>query len=263
MGRGEKMKTLRPETVLILVLGIGIILPILINLVSTIIVPNLVIENVLFHFILEMVGAVIAILLAGILIFKKQKLPLAYLWMTCAFMSMGILSFLHALTSPGNNFVWLYSLSVFFGGLFFSLVWIPMPKKLKNDMRFFKIVVFIAFLIISGIGILSLFYINLVPLMLVNGEFSLIAKLLNTIGGILSLVAAFYFITKYVKINSWNFLILIFLCSLLGGVAISFQFSALWDISWWSWHVLRVVAYIPAVFMLLKSPSSNVFQEDR
>lgn len=287
------MKTPKFETALVLTIALGMVLPILIVIVSGIfIAKDLRIENVLFHSILEIAGAVIALLIAGILMFKKQKVFLNSLWMICAFMSMGIFDLVHALTIPGNTFVWLHSLAVFFGGLFFSLLWLPIFKNTENfekvrkskfsEKNFAaissgnvnyakfstennkfqsKIILGITFLLVSGIALLSWLYPSLVPLMVVNGNFTLFANLLNIIGGVLFLIAAFYFINEYSRVNSFGILIFAILCSLFGAAGILFSFSALWEINWWSWHILRVVAYLFAIFYILRKANKKIVWE--
>ena len=259
------MKSPKFETALILIIGLGLILPILIAITSGVfIAKGLRFENVFFHFILELTGAVIALLLAGRLMLQKQKIPLTSLWIVCAFMRMGILDLVHSLTAPGNNFVWFHSLAVFFGGLFFSLTWIHSSKNSQNDKSLFRTILSITFLAISGIALLSWLYSKVVPLMAVNGNFTLFANLLNIGGGILFLVAAFYFINEYSRINDWRILILAILCSLFGAAGILFSFSVLWNINWWSWHVLRAAAYLFALLYAVRySAPANLLDGER
>lgn len=259
------MKLPKFETALVVVIGLGMFLPILITLFSGVLVSDdWQKENVMIHSLLELSGAVIALLLVGILFFKNKKTSLIPVWIICAFLSLGIFDFVHALTKQNNNFVWLHSLAVFFGGLFFSMLWLPTFRNAKDNKSIFRIIISSTILLLLGIVFLSLLYPLLVPLMTATGNFTAFSKFLNISGGVLFFLAMLYFINEYSQKNSWTMLILSILCSLFGAAGILFAFSALWDINWWVWHILRIAAYFFTLILILKDPTkNNLFREEQ
>ena len=72
-------------------------------------------------------GALVALIVAGYFysLHRRKEGPFTHLALAAAFASMGILDGLQALNDVGNVFVWLHVTSIFAGGFFFALVWLP------------------------------------------------------------------------------------------------------------------------------------------
>lgn len=211
-----------------------------------------------FHSFVEVAGGCTAITLALLLMsvdFKGKAWH--HIWISYGLISMGILDIIHAWVRPGNTFVWLHSLAVFFGGFFFMLIWIPIKKQLSQiHFIFIKALSILVILI----GVISIFLPEIVPLMMLNAQFTWSAIFLNITGGICFLIASIYFIIRYLETQQFENLLFINLCLLFGVAGLLFQKSELWDLSWWFWHLLRLIAYIFVVgfiFHLIKNTSDE------
>ncbi|MEA3354172.1 MAG: EAL domain-containing protein [Campylobacterota bacterium] len=210
------------------------------------------------HSTMESMGAVIAFILGGI-IFMTYRQTLIFNHFhraSFALISMGILDIFHAVVFPGELFVWLHSLAIFFGGILFSFVWVPDNKVTKKTYYYTPFAV----LIISVfIAVVSLSIPSIVPQMVdQNKEFTHTANLLNIIGGVMYIIASFYFLKKYIQESQTDDLLFAGLTMLFGSAGVLFFFSSLWDITWWFWHTLRLVAYIVSLYFMLRLFSKNV-----
>jgi len=103
------------------------ILPILGEFLIHYFAPTISWEHEPLHAAFEVLGSVIALMLAYHLlrIFHKNHELTNYLWVACALTGMGLLDGFHALVYPGVAFVWLHSTAVLVGGLFIVMVWLP------------------------------------------------------------------------------------------------------------------------------------------
>ncbi|MCJ7774910.1 MAG: PAS domain S-box protein [Desulfobulbaceae bacterium] len=208
--------------------------------------------HVPFHAGIEAMGGIAALNLAALLFLKSKKrgrsyFPLAQSGLIC----MGILDLFHSLATPGESFIWLHSIATFSGGLFFSLVWVPEKiLKSKTVAALPPVVLFVAIIV----GLSAFVFPKAVPAMLVQEHFSLTAKWLNSLGGLLFLVASVWFFNKY-RIYRKRFDELLFAncCFLFGIAGILFDFSQLWNWEWWIWHVVRLFSYALALFYLFEN----------
>ncbi|MEA3289327.1 MAG: EAL domain-containing protein [Campylobacterota bacterium] len=210
------------------------------------------------HSTIESMGAVIAFILSGIIfvIYKQALLFNHFHRASFALISMGVFDAFHAIVLPGELFVWLHSLAIFFGGILFSLVWVP-DNKVTNKIYLYT--PFIVLIVSIFIAVISLLSPSLVPQMInENKEFTDTANLLNMIGGIMYVVASFYFIKKYLQDSQTDDLLFSGLTMLFGSAGVLFFFSSLWDLSWWFWHMLRFGAYIVSLYFMLRLFSKNM-----
>ncbi len=196
-----------------------------------------------FHAITSGLGAYAALTLAILLVMlqKYRQIEPAYIWIAGALVTMGILDGFHAGVHIGLIFVWSHSLSTFLGGGLFALVW--MPDRITawaRDKAIHKWLILVAVAIsLISFGISQTFP-GTLPVMVADGEFTMIARLMNIAGGAGFIAAAFYFYTRTDSKDAFLFAN----HSLLFGVAgLLFEFSKLWDGTWWLWHLLRVMAY--------------------
>jgi PAS domain S-box-containing protein/diguanylate cyclase (GGDEF)-like protein len=204
------------------------------------------------HSTMESAGAVIAFIISAIIfIMYHRDLELNHFnRASFALISMGVFDLFHAMVYPGELFVWLHSLAIFFGGILFSLVWIVDTRISKKLYYLLPALIFFLSLIVSVVSIL---YPSIVPQMLTNKkEFTDIANLLNMVGGVMYVVASFYFIKKYLDEEEIDSLLFAGHTMLFGSAGVLFFFSNLWDISWWFWHTLRLAAYIVSLYFMLK-----------
>lgn len=211
-------------------------------------------ENYPVHSSVEIAGGLIAFFVAMLLLsLDHRRAGTSYnTWISGALVGMGLLDGLHALVLVGQPFVWLHSAATFFGGVLFSMVWLP-SRWAEQVSRWW---VWGVFSIAMLLGMVSMVAPDLTPPMLVlnaGGErvFSSWAIALNVGGGVLLVVAAVRLLITYFRTRNSDDLLFFLHCLLFGSAAIMFQQSQLWDITWWGWHVLRLMAYAVALWFLV------------
>lgn len=221
--------------------------------------PHWQLVNYPLHAVVEGVGAFAAFIVATLILGLRRyhHLGPAYTIIAAALIGMGFLDGLHALTHAGKQFVWLHSIATFVGGITFMFVW---WAKAYESRRWFSYSPLIIFIISFVIGIGTLVFHEAIPEMAVDGQFTLVARLTNIIGGCGFLLASIYFIVAEKTENNESRVIFSSHCFLFGLSGIIFEFSILWDANWWFWHFLRVCAYLVAVVFYLNL-TQRVFQE--
>lgn len=201
--------------------------------------------NVLLaHGIIEAVGGFISILLALFItsMVLTKRLTDNYIWLIISFLSMGTLDLAHSLIHVDQEFVWLHSSAVFLGGVFASLIWLPI--SISHHLLNFKLVG-VVLLLATGFSLGSVLFPELTITMLdPNRQFTLGAHVLNNIGGTGFIIAWFYFFRAYQKEQKSESIYLSNQLFLFGVSALLFEFSSLWNGEWWFWHLLRAIAYI-------------------
>lgn len=220
------------------------------------IVPDIVVENVFFHSAIEGVGSVAAIL-TGIILLQKQSLeknnPLR--WVIAGLFTMGFLDGFHSISPPGNDFVLFHSSAVFFGGLFFSLSWLP---EFRSSFEKWPSLLGIS----GGVLLITLTIIFLFPetvlVMLDQGKFTLMAKSLNTIGGFSFLIGAFYFYHIFKKTHKTIYYWIMTFSFLLGIGGVDFVWGEIWTSRWWIWHLFRLLAFSLVLFFVIIDHQQNI-----
>ncbi|MCH8269458.1 MAG: response regulator, partial [Acidobacteria bacterium] len=196
-----------------------------------------------FHAVIEGLGAFIAIVVATMILslLHYDRLSPTYVWVASALAGMGILDGFHAGTHAGQEFVWLHSIATLIGGVIFALVWIP--DRITESLRAKTLPLFIG-AAATVFGLFSVTFPDALPVMTTEAGFTLAAQFANILGGLCFLVASsFFFFRKRGQITNEN-IILSNHCFLFGISGIIFEFSVLWDGSWWLWHSLRLIAYL-------------------
>lgn len=206
--------------------------------------------NIPLHSGLEVSGGTIAVIISLMIFIKYQRMYiLTHLNYTAfALFAMGIIDIFHGIVMPGKIFVWLHSTAVFFGGLFFILVW---AKEIKVSQRLYKYIpmAVIAFAILFSL--LSMAFSEYIPAMFNKDRtFSDTANWLNVIGGVGFFIASLKFFQKYVQTQDLEELLFAGHTLLFGVAGILFISSVLWGAQWWLWHVLRLFAYVIALYFL-------------
>ncbi len=199
------------------------------------------------HALMETAGAVMAFILATLIfsMYRKEHVFSHFHRSSVALIGMGILDFFHAMMMPGELFVWLHSLAVLFGGLLFMSVWLP-ERRVSVRWYYFVPVAVVIFSISVSLG--SILMPGWAPTMLVAGEFSNLSIMINMIGGFAFFVAGINFLMRYWQDGRFDDLLFTGHTFLFGVSGLLFALSALWDLSWWLWHLLRLVAYFIALF---------------
>ncbi|MBN2866710.1 MAG: EAL domain-containing protein [Thiotrichales bacterium] len=196
-----------------------------------------------FHSLLESVGSFAALILAFFILTMRNsdELKSSYIWVATTLMGMGLLDGFHAGISPGNEFVWLHSLATFVGGVTFALV--TLPDRISSHPKV-KHAPFAMAIFSVTIGLVSVFMPQLIPMMITHNEFTLMAQLLNFIGGIGFILAWFFFVKSSNIEDHLERQLLANHALLFGAAGVLFQFSVIWDATWWLWHILRLAAYL-------------------
>jgi PAS domain S-box-containing protein len=200
------------------------------------------------HSSLEVIGAVCALLLASLILQIRinHQLSFFYIWITCGLTGMGMLDLFHSLVAPGEAFVWLHSIAIFTGGLFFAMVWVP---EQKIPARYLSLLPRAALITTLLLGFLSIGLPDYMPAMLLEGGgFTQSALLINLSGGLLFIAAAVWFIKNYIRDRAFDSLLFSINSYLFGVAGILFYFSGLWDAGWWHLHAVRIAAYLVSIY---------------
>ena len=239
----------RTRNVLAVMLGSSIFVHIAVVFSGRAVLPDWCWPHYAVHSSLEMLGAIIALWCAWKLIeFEQRRAGTSFnICIAGALTGMGLLDGFHALCHVGNNFVWFHSAATLVGGTLFSLVWLP--KRIQLGRRW-PAAVAIGILVLS---LVSLTLPDYVPLMVQDGAFTTSAKLLSVLGGILMLAAAGRLVWSHFATGNDDDLLFCLHGTLFGLSAIMFGQSQLWDLPWWGWHLLRLLAYAFAVYFIYEN----------
>jgi len=183
------------KTGIIWVLLLGGILPVVFGIGCDFLFPNLRWVELPFHSVLESLGLFAGVSLAVLLLSRQRNMAEAsyYIWVIMALIGMGLLDGFHASVPAGNTFVWLHSLAILVGGSLFSLVWFS-GRAAKSQAS--KILPGFVAVIVILIGIFSMTYPEKLPAMLVKGNFTHTASMINGLGGIFFIMAAIFFMIR-------------------------------------------------------------------
>lgn len=208
------------------------------------------------HAMVESVGSLSALIIAILMItmINNNTLPAFYTWVACALIGMGILDGFHAVLHSGVSFVWLHSIATLVGGVTFAAIWLP-HSWLKPERQKFILLIFI--LLSTVICLFSIAAPEKLPAMIINGEFSTLAAILNITGGIGFIAGSAYFVYCHYK-DSFSHqqrqredLVFANHCLLFGIAGLLFETSVIWDAGWWWWHILRLLAYLIVLIYFL------------
>ena len=165
---------------LIFILGLG--LPILGSTVSAWVFPEWKWADSSFHMLVEILGGGLALVLGVLLIrhLNTHKRQL-YFWVGCGLIGMGILDVFHALVEVGEIFVWFHSTATFIGGMLFMVGWWQIQALPTDLSRRIPLAIGLGSVLFGGLSLVSP---ELIPVMVVEGQFTLLAKGLNILGGL-------------------------------------------------------------------------------
>ncbi len=211
---------------------------------------NFIWENEVFHSFIESFGGVIALIMATILFFRRDDKHEEVLFLIAlGFLGMGILDSFHAATNIGDGFVFLHSAASLVGGFFFSLIWFPKIGGFLSKHHSFIWVTTIFSLLL---GIWAFAFPNMIPDMVLNGEFTANATIINYLSGFLFLLASIRLFFIYLKIDNVEIMLLFILSFLFALSGFTFNYSALWDGGWWIWHLMRLIAYVVVLVIMFQ-----------
>ena len=231
-------------------LALGVILPVFCILLSMTWLQNWRLEHVLVHRLLELAGALTAIIIAACFLDDDARLGLnknELVWLCSAMALMGFLDIFHALMPQGNQFVWFHSIAILAGGMFLSGVWLPLRAEKRPGAV-------LLLLLLSAFGFVawSVLYPESVPVMVENGEPTIKARLIQIFGGLGFFAAFVYFLRVHKAAGHRHHYVLAVYCLLFGWTGVLFGMFNFWSFTWWSWHLLRLAAYFMLLAFLFK-----------
>ncbi len=202
-----------------------------------------------FHAAIEVLGASIALAIVPLLLSQERRgTGTAHNRIIAhALAGMGLLDGMHAAVHVGNTFVWLHSLATLVGGLLFALTWLPHTSSQRRAPV--SRTLFAA----GAAGVLSILFPELAPTMVENGRFTTVAVVMNVGGGALLFAAAWRMYRTWRNTGNEDDLLFVVHCALFGAAAVMFEQSQLWDVPWWGWHLLRLLAYGVALVYVVRS----------
>ncbi|MGA1870378.1 MAG: ATP-binding protein [bacterium] len=203
------------------------------------------------HSALEIFGVMSALLMALVLLQKdKEENNPHFFFVALGLITMGILNGFHAVALTQNKIIFLHSAASFFGGLLFSLVWLPrsLIEKYSSHKK-----VMVLFTITSSLvcGAFVLLLPDIFSALYHNGEFSFLAIALNYCAFLFFFLAGWRFFLDYCSFGTYEVYLLLYLTLFLGLAHLCFSHSTLWDLEWWVWHILSLGAFfLELVFVI-------------
>lgn len=194
------------------------------------------------HSAIEALGGLCAIMMALVLFQRSCDRPSRQTEaLAIGFLAMGVLEEFHAVSTPGNGFIFLRSLASFVGSLGFVLVWLPDRSVGRARLSA------LPWIIAAGsitIGCLVLLFPDTIPAMIRNGEFSPTAVAPTSLACLFFLAAAYRLFSTYRHSPAADTYLFTCLALMFGLAELMFVYSRVWDGTWWFWHLLRLVAYL-------------------
>jgi signal transduction histidine kinase/ActR/RegA family two-component response regulator len=201
-------------------------------------------EHEVIHAVIEVLGAMMALGLAGFLLMRQWQEGCGYrLWLGCSLLALAILNAFHASTTVGRDFVALSAIAHLSGGFLLALVWLP---ESFNRRRLSRILPRFVACAAAMCGIVSLMFPEIFPRMIEGGSFTGLPRAFNVSGGVLFLIGSFYFIRRYCVTRDGYQLLFAAFGLLFGVVGITFGLAQQWEAGWWLGHLLRLAAYVVA-----------------
>jgi hypothetical protein len=194
------------------------------------------------HSAIEAVGGLCAIMMAIVLFQRSDDRPSRQMEaLAIGFLAMGVLEEFHAVSPPGNGFIFLRSVASFVGSLGFVLVWLPYFSRERARSSALPWTIAAASV---SIGCLVLSFPDAIPTMIRNGEFSPTAVAPTSLACLFFLAAAYRLLLAYRRSPSGETYLFTCLALMFGLAELMFVYSRVWDGAWWFWHLLRLVAYL-------------------
>src|SRR5512133_3619500 len=193
---------------------------------------------------IELAGSAIALTLAILLLLRPryEKGAEHLLWLAAGFVVMGVLDFGHGVMPFGAAWSWTRHIATVFGGLFFGVVYVPVPGLVVRSRRA-AISAVAGGAIGAAVGVAVWEWSGSLPAPWGEGGYSFAVKVTNGLGGIGFLAAVGFFLRRYARERKTEDLAFAGHALLFGVAAILFGFSRVWALGWWVWHGCRLLAY--------------------
>lgn len=226
---------------LYLVVGGGGIAALVIGVILPDVLPGWHWPHEPLHSTLETVGGLAAISMGIVLLQRTPEHPNQKFYSIAGgFFGMGILEVFHAVSMPGNGFVFLRSLASFFGGLGFGLMWLSATGNSKAVIKWMP------WVITGGafaIGFWTIGFPQHLPVMVRGGEFTPTAVAPKSFACMLFFAGSLRFFLDYRNSGRSEDILFASLALMFGLAELMFTYSVIWGSRWWFWHFLRLLAY--------------------
>lgn len=202
--------------------------------------------NESMHSIVESMGIFIVIPLSVIILHLQQtkRVPSYYIWVSGGLLSIGVLDLVHTLydifPTLGDSLLNRHAVSILVGGSLFILVWLPSRAAQSRLARVLPVAVTVS---IIALSVFSSAFPGTLYAIISRGVLAALINGMNSLGGLLFLLAAVFFIIRYRSGHRSDDLLLINFCLLNSGIGLMLQFSQPWHADWWFLHSLRLSAY--------------------
>ena len=235
--------------ILPLAMALSVLIPLIGTMVLNDALPDWTAVSLPVHSIFEVAGAAFGLIFALMLLFSRlHRCTTRRLAVVCALFSMSVLDIFHSFVPVSQSFVWMHSLAVLAGGIFFAAAWLPVRDVSRQTALSTTLAVLFGCILI---GTLPRLYPDWVPVMIINGAFTPTADVLNLIGGALTLAGGIAFALFYHQRREMENFVFLLLCVLFGTAGMLFQYSDIWHAGWWFWHVLRLSGYLLPLWLAI------------
>ena len=236
------MKQVSPKSGIAAVILLAAVLPGLVWLAAHWIFGNVPHTAEPLHEGMEIAGAAIALSVAMFILLRLRHKGTSphLLWVVTALIVMGLIDGVHGMSHFGPAWSWLRHSGTMFGGLFFALVWIPLPGVSLRRTRAFAVAAAGFALVLSAVIWLRP---DWFPAPWIAGDYGPAVKAANALGGLGFMAAAVFFLRRYARQRLDEDLVFAGQTTLFGIASLIFGFSSVWAADWWVWHVARLAAY--------------------
>ncbi|MBU2499388.1 MAG: GAF domain-containing protein, partial [Proteobacteria bacterium] len=211
------------------------------------------------HSTMEALGALATILMAPLLLEKRREgYDGKFFFLAMGFLGIGLLGGFHAAASLGRGSVLLYSMANLVGGFCFALIWLPRGSFARDGAfeRWFPRAVIMGS---AFLGIWTLMGRESLAVMVRDSEFTATAVWINLLGGVFFLAAAGRLLLDFHHFNEQESWLLALIAVLLGVTGLMFRYSSMWGMSWWFWHLVRMIAFLLMLRVLFSDFRQRAF----
>ncbi len=144
----------------------------------------------------ELAGSSVALGVAMLLLLRlrHEHAPPHLLWVAVALAAMGVAEMTHGIAHFGDVWSWLGRGATLAGGVFFGLIWLPLPEPLAKRKQLF--VFLVASLVLAGSVAIWTRSVSLPPPWGPQG-YTVGPKVVDAVGGLGFLMAALFFLRRY------------------------------------------------------------------
>ncbi|MCB2188133.1 MAG: hypothetical protein KQJ78_17075 [Deltaproteobacteria bacterium] len=217
-------------------------------------------QQIPLHSSMETIGGIVALLISTILFWEaKNRTETHLVLVATGFATMGVLDTAHAMSRPGDAFIFLHSVASLTCGFFFASIWFAYGRRLAGRFEQFFIFFGAIFLAVT-IALRALLFPGDVPkiMPLFSGKFTMAAVLINAVASLFYLVSIPKFYQVYRQEHRPEYLMFACLASLFGLSELIFMFSSPWDGVWWSWHLIRLAAFLAILGFVILQYRNNL-----